>query len=106
MSKVKRKGKNNRKIHLTNTNCECNQMYLSSSTPMFLQLLVASHNPVNRKKNILNGENVFELIKLDNLSVDEEKFIEKTIENYHFLFLDIKKWRIVHTFVVYKNVDL
>lgn len=41
----------------------------------------------------------------DNLLIDEELITKKTIENF-ILALDIKKWRIAHTTVVYKSDDL
>lgn len=68
---------------------------------MFLQLLVASLDPVYR--NYLCETN---LMKLDNfkLLLDNTSIL-KTIDNFDFMFLDNKKWRIVLTFVVYKSDD-
>lgn len=81
-------------------------MYLSSSMPMFLQLLVASHDPVYRNC-LCEFKNDLNLMKLDNFNrIVDEKFNLKTIENFDFMLLDTKKWRIVLIFVVYKSDDL
>lgn len=70
------------------------------STPM---LLVASHDPVNR-----NFNDVYEKFPLDIFmsAAFVLRLIIKTIANSYFFVLDIKKWRIAHTFVVYKSDDL
>lgn len=82
-------------------------MYLSSSSmPMFLQLLVASYDdPVHRNCFYVNNENLFYLKNSDNFVINEVDNLKETLieNNISFLVLDIKKWRIAHTFVVYKN---
>ena len=73
---------------------------------MFLQLLVASHDPVYRNC-LCEFKNDLNLMKLDNFSrVVDEKFNLKTIESFDFMLLDTKKWRIVLIFVVLKSDDL
>lgn len=73
---------------------------------MFLQLLVASHDPVYRNC-LCEFKNDLNLMKLDNFNrIVDEKFNLKTIENFDFMLLDTKKWRIVLIFVVYKSDDL
>lgn len=58
---------------------------------MFLKFIdFASHRPVTS-----------EFVNFDNISLTS---IE-TIENYQFLALDIKKWRIALIFVAFKNDD-
>ena len=70
---------------------------------MFLQLLVASHYPVYRncfcEKRLLNNNIIIN-------AYDKLTYLKTIIKSFSFMFLDIKKWRIVPTFVVYKNDDL
>lgn len=70
------------------------------STPM---LLVASHDPVHR--NFYDVDKKFSLNNFMSAAF-VLRLIKKTIANSYFFVLDIKKWRIAHTFVVYKSDDL
>lgn len=69
-------------------------MHITLTLSMFLKFVdFVSHQTICGVAN--------DLKQLNNL-IDDDSFTKRTIENY-ILALDIKKWRIAHTTVVYKS---